>query len=89
MTRLNCAEGYGLWEEGRRSRFSRAKLGKKRHKRERKTLSLQETARVLTRLEEPNKLTIETCIATGARISELLGVDAEAHEPGRRRTIIP
>jgi len=29
---------------------------------------------VLVRLEEPNRLIIETCIATGARISEVLGL---------------
>jgi len=32
-------------------------------------------ARVLARLDEPNKLIIETCIATGARISEVLGLE--------------
>ncbi len=67
------AEGRGLWEEGRRSPASKAKLGKKRYKNERGILSFDETARVLTRLEEPNKLIIETCIATGAPISEVLG----------------
>jgi len=68
------AKGHGLWEEGRRSPASKAKLGKKRHKYERRILSFEETARVLTRLEEPNRLIIETCIATGARISEVLGL---------------
>jgi integrase len=68
------AEGHGLWEEGKRSPASKAKLGKKRHKYERKILTFEETARVLARLEEPNKLIIETCIATGARISEVLGL---------------
>ena len=68
------AEGHGLWEEGKRSPVSKAKLGKKHHKRERKILSFEETARVLTHLEEPNLLIIETCIATGARISEVLGL---------------
>ena len=29
---------------------------------------------VLTRLDDPNRLIIETCIATGARISEVLGL---------------
>lgn len=75
MTRIfNYAEGHGLWEEGKRSPSSRAKLGKKRHKRERRILSFEETARVLARLDEPYKLIIETCIATGARISEVLGL---------------
>jgi integrase len=68
------AEGHGLWEEGKRSPVSKAKLGKKRHKRERRILTFEETARVLARLEEPNLLIIETCIATGARISEVLGL---------------
>jgi integrase len=68
------AEGYGLWEEGKRSPASRAKLGKKRHKHERRILSFEETARALKRLEEPYRLIIEICIATGARISEVLGL---------------
>jgi integrase len=68
------AEGHGLWEEGGRSPASKAKLGKKHHKYERRILSFEETARVLLRLEEPLKLIIETCIATGARISEVLGL---------------
>jgi integrase len=75
MNRLYAyAEGHGLWEEGKRSPVSKAKLGKKRHKRERRILSFEETARVLARLDEPNLLVIETCIATGARISEVLGI---------------
>ena len=40
----------------------------------RRILSFEETARVLVRLEEPYKLVIETCIATGGRISEVLGL---------------
>jgi integrase len=75
MTRIYAyAEGHGLWEEGRRSPASRAKLGKKRYKYERRIFSFEETARVLARLEEPYRLIIETCIATGARISEILGL---------------
>jgi integrase len=75
MVRLhNYAEGYGLWEEGKRSPASKTKLGKKRHKHERRILTLAETARVLERLDEPIRLIIETCIATGARISEVLGL---------------
>jgi len=84
MVRIyNHAEGHGLWEEGKRSPVSKAKLGKRRYKNERRILSFDETARVLARLDEPYKLIIETCIATGARISEVLGltwrhVDLEA-----------
>lgn len=68
------AEGHGLWEEGRRSPAIKARLGKRRYKRERRILSFEETARVLARLEEPNLLIIETCIATSTRISEVLGL---------------
>ncbi len=68
------AEGHGLWEEGKRSPASKAKLGKKSYKYERRILSFDETARVLAHLEEPYLLIIETCIATGARISEVLGI---------------
>lgn len=68
------AEGHGLWEEGKRSPVSKAKLGRKRYKNERRILSFDETARVLALLEEPYKLIIEICIATGARISEVLGL---------------
>jgi integrase len=70
----NHAEGYGLWEEGKRSPASKAKLGKKRYKNERRIWSFDETARVLERLADPYKLIVETCIATGARISEVLGL---------------
>jgi len=75
MNRIyHYAEGHGLWEEGKRTPVSRAKLGRKHYKRERKILSFEETAHVLERLDEPYKLIIETCIATGARISEVLGL---------------
>jgi integrase len=75
MSRIyHYAEGHGLWEEGKRPPVSRAKLGKKRYKYERRILSFEETARVLARLDEPYRLIIETCIATGARISEVLGL---------------
>ena len=68
------AEGHGLWEEGRRSPASKAKLGKRRYVYERRILSFDETARVLARLEDTIRLIIEICIATGARISEVLGL---------------
>ena len=71
---FNYAEGHGFWEEGKRSPVSKTKLGKRTYKRERRILSMEETARVLVRLEEPNLLIIETCIATGGRISEILGL---------------
>ena len=45
----------------------------KHHKYERRIFSFEETARVLARLEN-QPLVIQTCIATGARISEVLGL---------------
>jgi integrase len=68
------AEGHGLWPEGRRNPASKARLGRKRHKRERRILSFEETARVLARLAQPCRLVVQTCVATGARISEVLGL---------------
>ena len=52
----------------------RARLGKKRNKRERRILTFEETAKVLALLNDPYRLIIEICIATGARISEVLGL---------------
>jgi integrase len=68
------AEGHGLWEEGKRNPASKAKLGKKRYKRERRIPSFDEAARVLARLDFAVRLIILICIATGARISEVLGL---------------
>jgi len=68
------AEEWGLWEEGKRSPIEKVKIGKKWYKRPRKILSMEQTMRVLSRLEDPILLVIETCIATGARISEVLGL---------------
>ena len=68
------AEGHGLWPEGRRNPAGRARLGRKRNKRERRILTFAETARVLALLEQPCRLVIQTCIGTGARISEVLGL---------------
>src|SRR5688500_6580173 len=75
MVRIfNHVEGHGVWEEGKRSPSSEAKLGKKTYKNELRILSFEETVRVLSFLDEPYCLIIETCIATGARISEVLGL---------------
>lgn len=75
MSRVfHYAEGHGVWQSVSGNPAAKAKLGKKRYKLERRILSLEETACVLSCLEEPNRLVIETCIATGARISEVLGL---------------
>ena len=75
MSRVfHYAEGHGVWQSVSGNPAAKAKLGKKRYKLERRILSLEETACVLACLYEPNLLVIETCIATGARISEVLGL---------------
>jgi integrase len=68
------AEDWGYWPEGRRNPLSRVKLGEKWNSRPERILTEEETVRVLTHLSDPNLLIIETAIATGARISEILGL---------------
>jgi len=68
------AEEWGYWPEGRRNPMTRVKIGEKWSVRPERILTEQETVRVLARLSEPNLLVIETAIATGARISEILGL---------------
>jgi integrase len=54
--------------------MSRVKIGQKWSVRPERILTDEETVRVLARLSDPNLLVIETAIATGARISEILGL---------------
>jgi integrase len=68
------AEEWGYWPEGKRNPMSRVKIGPKWSVRPERILSGEETMRVLARLTDPNLLVLETAIATGARISELLGL---------------
>jgi integrase len=68
------AEEWGYWPEGRRNPMSRVKIGEKWSVRPERILTAEETVRVLARLRDPNLLIIETAIATGARISEMLGL---------------
>jgi integrase len=68
------AEEWGYWPEGRRNPISRVKIGEKWSVRPERILTEEETVRVLAGLHDPNLLVIETAIATGARISEILGL---------------
>jgi len=68
------AEEWGYWPEGKRSPISRVKIGEKWNVRPERILTWDETVRVLARLTDPNLLVIETAIATGARVSEILGL---------------
>jgi integrase len=52
----------------------RVKLPKKWDVREKRILTEDQTARVVARLEDPIKLIVETCLDTGTRISEALGL---------------
>src|ERR1017187_3350009 len=65
---MACGRRGGAVRAGRRGS---ARNGTKR---EGRLLSLWGTPRVLAHLEEPNLLIVETCIATGTRISEVLGL---------------
>ena len=68
------AEEWGYWPEGRRNPMSRVKIGEKFSVRPERILTAEETVKVLARLRDPNLLIVETAIATGARISEILGL---------------
>jgi integrase len=68
------AEEWGYWPEGRRNPISRVKIGEKWSVRPERILTEDETVRVMARLSDPNLLIIETALATGARISEILGL---------------
>jgi integrase len=54
--------------------ITRVKLPKKWEVYERRILSEEETVRVLGRIEDPQRLVCELCLATGARISEVTGL---------------
>ena len=68
------AEEWGYWPEGRRNPISRVKIGQKWNVRPERILTEEDTVRVLARLNDPNLLVVETAIATGGRISEILGL---------------
>lgn len=69
------AEEWGYWPEGRRNPISRVKIGEKWSVRPERILTEEETVKVLAGLSDPNLLVLETAIATGARISEILGLN--------------
>jgi integrase len=68
------AEEWGYWPEERRNPISRVKIGNKWSVKPERILTEEETVKVLARLSDPNLLVLETAIATGARISEILGL---------------
>jgi len=68
------AEEWGFWEEGRRNPLVKVDIGKKAYRNPRQILTWQQTAAVLARMEDPNRLVTETCVATSTRISEVTGL---------------
>jgi len=57
--------------------IARVKLPKKWQVYEKRILSEQETVRVFDRLQDPNRLICEICLGTGARISEVTGLQVK------------
>jgi integrase len=57
--------------------IARVKLPKKWQIYEKRILTEEETVRVLRRLHDPNLLICEICLATGARISEVTGLQVK------------
>ena len=58
------AQEWGYWPENRRNPISRVKIGEKWSVNPERILTWDETARVLARIKEPNRLVVETAIAT-------------------------
>src|SRR5438105_4657467 len=58
----------------KQAEVERDKIGEKWCVRPERILTEEETVKVLARLSDPNLLVLETAIATGARISEILGL---------------
>lgn len=75
------AEEWGYWEEGKRNPLVKVDIGKKAYRNARQILTWDETAAVLARMEDPNRLVAETCIATSARISEVTGLMIKHFDP--------
>jgi len=78
------AEDWGLWEEGKRPPTAKVDIGKRSFRFDKQILSWEQTADVLGRLEDPNKLVIETCVATSTRISEVTGLMIKHFDPATR-----
>jgi integrase len=59
-------------------------IGKRSYRFETKILPWDQTAAVLARLADPNRLVIETCVATSTRISEVTGLMIKHFDPAAR-----
>ena len=61
----------------------RVKIGRRWTVRPEQILSEQDTMQVLARLDDPHRLICETCLSTGARISEVLGLTLKHLDLGK------
>jgi integrase len=68
------AQEWELLPETFASPLRRVKVGRKWTVRPDRILSEEETAQVFARLEDPHLLICDTCISTGTRVSEALGL---------------
>ena len=68
------AQEWEILSETFANPMSRVKIGRKWMVRPERILSEEETMQVLAGLEDPHLLICETCLSTGARISEVLGL---------------
>ncbi|MBI4460576.1 MAG: tyrosine-type recombinase/integrase [Acidobacteria bacterium] len=68
------AQEWELLPETFANPMSRVKIGRKWMVRPERILGEQETVEVLGHLDDPHRLICETCLSTGARISEVLGL---------------
>lgn len=75
------AEEWGYWEEGKRNPLFKVDIGKKAYRNARQILSWEQTGEVLARLGDPNRLVVEMCIGTSARISEVSGLMIKHFDP--------
>jgi len=68
------AQGWEILDETFANPMVRVKVGRKWTVRPDRILTQEETAQVLARLVDPQLLICETCISTGTRISEAVGL---------------
>lgn len=73
-TIISKAQEWGVLPDTFANPTRRVRLGRRWVVRPEQILSQEETMQVLSRLSDPNLLICETCLSTGARISEVLGL---------------
>lgn len=82
------AQEWELLPETFANPMSRVKIGRKWMVRPERILSEQETVEVLGHLDDPHRLVCETCLSTGARISEVLGLQLKHLNPEKGTILV-